>query len=433
MGKIKLFLFISLMLVSGIESEVFAQCTGLPCQPLNETFGAPTGTCNGQQGAAVAGMVNNCNYSCIGGPAIDDGEYRVSCDGTDFNYGWKGGGAITEITDNTTGSGYFAMINNVADNTEIYHKKVTQLCQGATYNVTFYAANASDYNSADAEDCGYSSENVNLTSYTFPANTAVTAAGAFSAAGATRTLRNTGDIFCTNTTGVVWTAYTQSITITAAEATNGLDLVLISANGNGAGADFVIDDIKITYVSGGSPSGFCTTPVDLLSFTAEKTPQNVLLKWSTAMEKNFSHFVIEKSSDGINYEQAGIVFGSGNSSNQINYTFEDYAIIPGIVYYRLKQVDLDGSVKYSEIRSVNIDNTNPALIYSSNGDLTIQFNAKGEAIYTVVDMLGRTLYSGTRTSDESIITVSRSNFSNGVYIVKVQMGNELVTKKLVLN
>jgi hypothetical protein len=432
MSKIKLFLLASLIFVSGIESEVFAQCTGLPCQPLNETFGAPTGACSGQQGPAIAGMVNNCNYPCQGGPAIDDGEYKISCDGTDFNCGWKGG-CSTPVADHTTGSAYFAMINNIADNTEFYHKKVTGLCSGATYTFSFWAANASDYNAGDTEFCGYSSENVNLTAYTFAANTAVTAAGAFSSAGATRTLVNTGNINCTNTAGVVWTQYTGSIVVTATEASNGLDLVLQSADGNGAGADFVVDDITITYVSGGSPSGFCTAPVDLLSFTAEKTPQNVLLKWSTAMEKNFSHFVIEKSSDGINYEQAGIVFGSGNSSNQINYTFEDNAIIPGIVYYRLKQVDLDGSVKYSEIRSVNIDNTSPALIYSSNGDLTIQFNAKGEAIYTVVDMLGRTLYSGNRTSDESIITVSRSNFSNGVYIVKVQMGNELVTKKLVLN
>jgi hypothetical protein len=423
----------SLMLLIVFSGRSLAQCTGLPCQPLNETFGTPTGACSGQQGAAVAGMVNNCNYPCIGGPAIDDGEYRVSCDGTNFNCGWKGG-CSTPIADNTTGSGYFAMINNVADNTEIYHQKVTQLCQGATYNVTFYAANASNYNSSDAELCGYSSENVNLTSYTFAANTAVTAAGAFSSAGATRTLVNTGNIFCTNTTGVVWTAYTQSITITAAEATSGLDLVLISAGGNGAGADFVVDDITITYVSGG-PAGFCTTPVTFISFTAEKVSENVILKWSTATEVNNDYFSVEKSMDGIHFEPIGTVKGNG-TSNQINYyTFEDYSFNSGTVYYRLKQVDFDNKYEYSKIRAVNVELADPVIITNdpSLSQIFISFFKKGEATFTILDMLGRVVYSGERVSDEPSVTINKSMLSRGFYIVKVQIGSELVSGKIILN
>jgi hypothetical protein len=464
MNKIKLFLFALLMIViaTSIEKEIFAQCSTnfaqtmvvtsfgkatfakytancspngtlscTPvCTPFNDNFGTPSSSpCSGQQGAADAGMVNHCNYPCIGGPAIDDGEYRISCDGTNFNCGWKGG-CSTPIQDNTTGTGYFAMINGVDNNSEFYHKTVTGLCSGGTYTFTFAAANASNYNSSNANDCGYSVP-VNLTAYTFPAGTAVTAATLFSSTGATRTLVNTGSIFCTNTVGVVWTTYSATFTATATEQTNGLDLVLQTANGNGAGADFVVDDIKVTYVSG---AGSCTgLPVGLMSFTAEKAPQNVLLKWSTETEENFSHFVVERSTDAVNFYQIGIVYGSGNSKHEIDYSYTDNSAVQGIVYYRLKQVDTDGKFKYSPVSNVNVDITSPVFIYPSDGDLTIQFTAKGEATYAVVDMIGKTIISGNRISEESTITISKSNFKTGVYIVKVQMGTEMVTKKVVLN
>jgi hypothetical protein len=71
---------------------------------------------------------------------------------------------------------------------------------------------------------------------------------------------------------------------------------------------------------------------------------------------------------------------------------------------------------------MNIDVISPVLIHAADGDLTIQFTAQGETTYTIVDMLGRTLYSGNRTSDETSITLNKSNFTSGVYIMKVQMG-----------
>jgi hypothetical protein len=207
--------------------------------------------------------------------------------------------------------------------------------------------------------------------------------------------------------------------------------VLVNLYSWAGGNDFVIDDIKVTWASGAGTG--CTTPIELTSFSAEKTSQNVILKWSTASELNFSHFVVEKSTDAINFQQTGIVYGAGNSSRQIDYTFTDNSNGEGIAYYRLKQVDTDGSFKYSVIKSVKADSSTPVLIYSSDGDLIIQFTAKGEAMYTIVDMLGKALYSGNRTSDESSITVSKNNFKTGVYIIKVQMGNEVLTKKIVLN
>jgi hypothetical protein len=207
------------------------------------------------------------------------------------------------------------------------------------------------------------------------------------------------------------------------------------ANGNGAGADFVVDDIKITYNSG---AGSCTpTPIELTSFTAEKGPQNVLLKWSTASEINNDYFSVEKSSDGIQFKQIGTVKGNGNSKQIINYSFDDNSSNTGTVYYRLKQVDYDHNYEYSPITSVSFDSQEPVTIFNdpSNQDagIIISFNKKGSATFNVIDLLGRVVYSGSRESEAASVAISKNILTSGIYIVKVFMANELVSKKVVLN
>jgi hypothetical protein len=428
-----------LMLIIGIERETFAQCT-TNCTPLNETFGS-VATCNGgTTGNSDIVNVTFNNYVPGGsGDTPGDGEYGIWCDNGDPNFYWFGGGGTT-MTDHTADAagtvGYFAMINStpaaIGTASEIYHKTVSNLCANTVYNVSYSVGNI-------VRDCQYTTL-PSLQAYKFPAGTAVqscasSSCAAFSATGGTL-LGSTGNINCTSTaTGFVWNTYSYNITTGAAETS--FDLILVSLVGIASGNDFALDDITVTWVSGGDVS--CTpttTPVEFVSFTAEKASQNILLKWSTASEVNSSHFVVERSTDAINFQQTGIVNGAGDSKRQIDYTYTDYSTNHGngnVLYYRLRQVDIDGTFKYSATRSVNIDATNPLLIYSSDGDLIIEFIIQGEATYTVIDMLGRTLYSGNKTSDESTITVNKSSFTSGVYIVKVQMGTELVTKKILLN
>src|SRR4051812_27862818 len=101
------------------------------------------------------------------------------------------------------------------------------------------------------------------------------------------------------------------------------------------------------------------TTVELISFKAEKASENVILNWSTASEKNNDYFVVERSTDGIHFEPIGTVKGNG-TSNQINYyTFEDHSFNSGILYYRLKQVDLDNKYEYSKIKAVNVEPADP--------------------------------------------------------------------------
>jgi hypothetical protein len=93
--------------------------------------------------------------------------------------------------------------------------------------------------------------------------------------------------------------------------------------------------------------------VDLVSFDASFTKNKILLHWITATEKSTSHYVIQRSTDGHSFEDAGILFteGDGNSSKEKDYKFPD--MLQGVsataIYYRLKVVNLAGQISFSKV------------------------------------------------------------------------------------
>lgn len=93
-------------------------------------------------------------------------------------------------------------------------------------------------------------------------------------------------------------------------------------------------------------------PVELLSFTAEKSGSTSLLNWSTAAEIDFDHFEVERSGDGRTFETIGVVESKGSNSV---YSFVDRLPIIGVNYYRLKMLDIDGEFEYSVVRTVTFD------------------------------------------------------------------------------
>lgn len=120
----------------------------------------------------------------------------------------------------------------------------------------------------------------------------------------------------------------------------------------------------ITGVLSITTSGqFCTTvifatevtlPVKFESFTVEATTPGALLKWSTSFEFNNAKYIVEKSIDGRSYQTVGEVAGAINSIELNRYTFTDATFKPGdIAFYRLKQVDLDGTSAFSKVVYIN--------------------------------------------------------------------------------
>jgi hypothetical protein len=181
-------------------------------------------------------------------------------------------------------------------------------------------------------------------------------------------------------------------------------------------------------------------PVVLKSFTATQTAAVTVLKWSTASELNNSHFEIQRSVDGKIFNTIASIKGARNASKVLSYTFEDkHSVAAGIVYYRLKLVDIDGTSTYSQtlsiaskIRSVSLGTTLPNPF---NNELTIniQTNMNAVATVSVIDMIGKVHY----VSNEVLpvgnhqLTVATTDMPNGIYFVRVTANGETYTQKVV--
>lgn len=97
----------------------------------------------------------------------------------------------------------------------------------------------------------------------------------------------------------------------------------------------------------------CTIlPVELLTFDAKQRAEHVDVLWSTASERNSSHFMVQRSADGDNFIDLGRVAAAGQSLQTLDYGFVDESPLEGLSYYRLKQVDVDGTSTLSQVVTV---------------------------------------------------------------------------------
>lgn len=209
----------------------------------------------------------------------------------------------------------------------------------------------------------------------------------------------------TNSTSAFdWTANPSTSTIPAS-GTPGRTVASGFAQRNG-----------LTSFSGFS-IGYTSTflPVELLNFNAVcKNSNNVLITWSTATETNNDYFYIQKSDDGINFTDTYRIEGAGNSNVITDYLFYDNDLSEDkTTYYRLKQVDFDGSAEYSNIQAVQCgSDINPDIMLIPNpsiegSEILIVGNY---STFTITNILGQPVqyYSNKQTI---------SGLKSGVYII----------------
>lgn len=184
-----------------------------------------------------------------------------------------------------------------------------------------------------------------------------------------------------------------------------------------------------------------TLPVSLLSFTARQAGNNrVLLEWITASEKNLEGFVIERSFDGIHYSEAGYLHGSGNSSNTVHYSYNDYNLFNNeMIYYRLRQVDFDGSYIHSPVVTVRMNSealnmTSVVIDYDAGALHFILNNFPGHRVnYTVTDAIGRVVFTGSQSEEAQQVLqldISTGNLSKGMYFYSIWSDTKAVSGKI---
>jgi uncharacterized delta-60 repeat protein len=178
-------------------------------------------------------------------------------------------------------------------------------------------------------------------------------------------------------------------------------------------------------------------PLHFISFSGAIIDGNALLNWKTENEVNTLKFIIERSTDGANFVQTGAV-GSYNSPGIHQYNFTDPAIVTlnaTVVYYRLKQIDIDGHSTYSRIIALPVNSNKDIVILYPNpatAELNISLSSSGiEKIkYQVIDINGRILKDGIKqlSAGANSFSIDVDNLTTGSYYLMIN-GN-LIHKQL---
>ena len=178
-------------------------------------------------------------------------------------------------------------------------------------------------------------------------------------------------------------------------------------------------------------------PVALTSFEAQLINNSeVVLKWATASEEDNSHFVVERSLDGRDFESIGIVEGNG-TTNQVNtYSLVDADPAYGYNYYRLKQVDFDGDYEFSHIETVIISSQDvlDVILYPNpvvkTTTLRVVTPFETDASIEVVDFTGKVLLNVVMAKGANSKQLDLSGFAAGTYFAYVNYNGhrELVHK-----
>jgi len=183
-------------------------------------------------------------------------------------------------------------------------------------------------------------------------------------------------------------------------------------------------------------------PVELTSFTATTTAEGVLLSWTTATETNNSGFEIERSTDGIEFYTVAFVQGAGTTTESREYIYTDNVEYKcgESFYYRLKQVDLDGSVQYSDIIEVEFNVPKDFVLHQNypnpfNPSTTIKYAVPRTSLVNikVYDMTGQEVASLVNEMKETgtyEVNFDAHNLASGVYIYRMIADNFTSVRKL---
>ena len=182
-------------------------------------------------------------------------------------------------------------------------------------------------------------------------------------------------------------------------------------------------------------------PVTLKTFLANLSSINMVkLSWTTTMEINCLNYSIERSIDGRTFTNAGTLAGSGNSSIDKNYFFNDdiSTVKNNTIYYRLKQTDLDGRNSYSKIISVRLITGTTGLTASPNPfsnyvNINIDWNKNEIANVKIISMNGKELISKNMQMIRGSNHIAISELASmpaGIYLIQVNSNEGSVIKQV---
>jgi len=170
-----------------------------------------------------------------------------------------------------------------------------------------------------------------------------------------------------------------------------------------------------------------------------------LLNWTTSNETNSQVFIVEKSQDGLEYQVIGEIDAAGDSKDQNDYRFLDVGVNDEKSYYRLRQLDTDGTASFSQTILVNKQMTNNFMVLAMTNTVTnnrfivtLDATIDDEISYSVKNRQGETVFHATETLYYGIneIMVNVEDEEEGTYFVVMDVKGEkerLVKSKIMVD
>jgi len=190
-------------------------------------------------------------------------------------------------------------------------------------------------------------------------------------------------------------------------------------------------------------------PVELISFAAKANNRDAVLNWSTSTETNNAGFEIERKQifnsqnyPDNNWERINFVNGNGTSNELHNYSYVDDNLAPGKYLYRLKQIDFNGTSKYSHTIEVEIFSPNDFVLeqnypnpFNPGTKISWQSPVDGYQKLKVYDVIGNevaTLVNEYRSAGNYDILFDASHLSSGIYFYELVVDKFSSVKKMIL-
>ncbi|MFA5805533.1 MAG: T9SS type A sorting domain-containing protein [Melioribacteraceae bacterium] len=440
--------------------------TILIAQPWTYNFGSGTGTYNTASGTST---------TFLPAPSTNGGTsfVRIGSAGGSFNLDNPGTtlGTDTELSGigpTSTSVNKFSIYSYTAA-TSFTIRFSIRFDGGSSGSWSFYQGTGTDYSNGSTVSAN---EVFTGLRFTFSASDAITltvlnSSGSYVAGGISGTpfaQKNNYvvEIYGNNTLSTINYTYGSSMSVVANKFDLWVDGVLVGDDISKAGltdnsnidsfmfyginsasnvATIYLDDFYYTNMIASTP-----LPVELTSFTSNVIGSKVQLNWQTATEVNNYGFEIERSQTSNvkseTWEKIGFVQGNGNSNSPKNYSFIDQPTGGKEFKYRLKQIDFDGAFEYSYEVTAKLGNVST---YKLDQNYPNPFNPYTKISYTipqrayvhlrVYDMLAKEVAELINTNQEAgryEITFDGTNLPSGAYFYKLEAGNYIEVKKLLL-
>ena len=181
-------------------------------------------------------------------------------------------------------------------------------------------------------------------------------------------------------------------------------------------------------------------PVTLTGLTASRQSAGAVVRWQTASEQRSLRFEVERSVNAVDYQKVGVVAAAGNSSGALSYSLPDATVGLGAYYYRLRQVDTDGTATYSApvalAAAANAANALLSSVYPNpfRAGLSVEMAqpATGIATLDLTDAQGRRAWAGTVATTSRQLQVNiPATVAPGTYVLTVRANGQLARRRVV--